>query len=631
VSPDVPATPPQPRQPGRRAPEAEGARAERPEGAAKAPSADRAEQAAIQRVVHEADVLIIGGGTAGCLAAVELKEKFPGTSVMIAEKAHVDRSGCLAAGMNAINAYLNPGETADSFVRYVRFDSCGLVREDLVKSQAELFEYVVKKVEGWGLPVLTDESGHYAARGRWNIKINGESLKPILAKAARDAGAKIHNWVVITGLLVVDGRCAGAVGFSLRTNTFYIFKAKATIVATGGAAGLYKPNNAYDAQHKTWYSPFNNGAGYAMGIRAGAEMTSFEMRYVALRTKDAIAPTGTLALGVGAPMVNARGERFMAKRYGHLGGDGAPTPYRAFGPIEEAKAGRGPCYLDTTHITEAQARQLKAAYLDMYPSQVLYWAANDVDPMKQPVEVQTTEPYIVGGHCQSGYWVDAERRTTLPGLYAAGDVAGGAPFKFVSGCWAEGVIAARAAGAEVQGRAMPEIDHRQAAFHYQRTFDPLFNYGKVKYGVRPYDMEVRMQKIMEEYAGGASGHYEMNEERLLLARKYMGQLPDQFGQLVVSDMHELMRAHEVIDRVAVGRVLVEHLIARKETRWPAYQSRTDYPDRDDLHWLKFVNSRMDPGTGKIEIVFRAYEQLVEGDRHQPGETPGKRQSPQSGG
>lgn len=582
---------------------------------------ERPDQQSIQRITHESDVLIIGGGTSGCLAAVELREKFPNLSVTIVEKAHVDRSGCLAAGMNAINAYLNPGESAESFVKYVRFDSCGLIREDLVKSMAELFEYSVKKVENWGLPILCDENGNYVPRGRWNIKINGESLKPIIARAARDAGARIHNWVVVTDLLMSGERCAGAVGFSLRTNTFYTFKAKATIIATGGTAGIYKPNNAHDAQHKTWYSPFNNGAGTAMGIRAGAEMTSLEMRYVALRTKDAIAPTGTLALGVGAPLMNSHGEKFMQTKYAHLGGDGAPTPYRAYGPIQEVKAGRGPCYLDTTHITPEQSRQLKSAYLDMYPSQVLYWAANNIDPSEHPVEVQTTEPYVNGGHCQGGYWVDIHRQTTIPGLYAAGDVAGGAPFKFVSGCWAEGIIAARHAGEEVQKIAQPEVDQLQIERLYQRTFDPLFNYGKIKYGVKPYDMEVRMQKVMEEYAGGASQNYEMNEERLMMARKYMGQLPGQFDQLVVEDLHDLMRAHEVMDRVDVARALVEHLMGRKETRWPSYQTRADFPERDDLNWLKFVNTRMNPKTGDIEVLYRPYEQLVEGDRYHPGAKP----------
>ena len=277
----------------------------------------------------ETDVLIIGGGTAGCLAAVELRERFPGINVTIMEKAHIDRSGCLAGGMNAINAYLNPGETPESFVKYVRFDSCGIIREDLVMSMAELFEYFVKKVEKWGLPILCDDKGNYIPRGRWNIKINGESLKPIIAKAAKNAGAKVLNWVVATNYIVVDGRVTGAIGLSIRNGNLFVIKAKATIIATGGAAGIYKPNNAHDAQHKTWYCPYNTGAGYAMGIRAGAEMTSFEMRYIGLRVKDTIAPTGTIALGVGAPQINSKGEKFMAIKYANIGGDGAPTPYRS--------------------------------------------------------------------------------------------------------------------------------------------------------------------------------------------------------------------------------------------------------------------------------------------------------------
>ncbi|MHB8481972.1 MAG: adenylyl-sulfate reductase subunit alpha [Nitrospiria bacterium] len=566
----------------------------------------------------ETDLLIIGGGTAGCLAAVEAKEKNPALSVTIMEKAHIDRSGCLAGGMNAINAYLNPGETTESFVKYVRFDSCGLIREDLVQSMAELFEYSVKKVEKWGLPILSDEKGNYLARGRWNIKINGESLKPIIAKAAKQSGAKILNWVVATNLLRKGNRIHGAVGFSVRHGRMYVVKAKATLIATGGAAGIYKPNNMHDAQHKTWYSPFNNGAGYAMGIRAGAEMTSFEMRYVALRTKDAIAPTGTIALGVNAPQVNAKGEKFMQTKYAHLGGDGAPTPYRAYAPIMEIKEGRGPVYLDTRHINEKQASDLKAAFLDMYPSQVLYWTANDIDPGKEPVEVQTTEPYIVGGHCQGGYWIDVNRRTTLEGLYAAGDVAGGAPFKFVSGCWAEAVIAARDAVASMSRYPSEKIDSKTIDEEAKRIYQPLLNYRhKPAQGVLPYDMEVRLQKIMDEYAGGVSTYYEMNEEMLLIARKQLAKIPGQFEYLIANDLHQLMKAHEIIDRVDVARVLVEHLLYRKETRWPSYQTRMDYPERDDEHWLKFVNSRRNPETGEIKMLTRPYEQLVPGDRYKP--------------
>jgi adenylylsulfate reductase subunit A len=560
-----------------------------------------------ERKIIDTDLLIIGGGTAGCMAAVEAKERNPQLKVAIFEKAHIDRSGCLAGGMNAINAYLNKGETPQSFAEYVKWDACGLIREDLVKSMAELFEYCVKKVEKWGLPILCDEAGNYLPRGRWNIRINGESLKPILAKAARGSGAQIYNWMVMTNLLVQENRVVGAVGFSLRSGAFYVVRAKATLIATGGAARLYRPNNPGDTAYKTWYCPYNTGAGYAMGLRAGAEMTSFEMRYVALRTKDTIAPTGTIALGVSAPQVNAKGEKFMATRYAHMGGDHSPTPFRTYGPIQEIKAGRGPIYLDTRGLTEKQVYDLKAAYLDMYPSMVLYWATNNIDPAKEPIEVQGTEPYIVGGHCQAGYWVDANRKTTLEGLYAAGDVSGGAPYKFVSGCWAEGVIAARAAGDYIRSAPKVSIPEEVMAQEEFRTYAPLHLHEKVRYPTLPVDLELRLQKIMEQYAGGASTYYEMNEEMLLLARARLSQLPEEFERLVASDIHQLMKAHEVLERVELAQVLVEHLIYRKETRWPSYQTRVDYPERDDANWLLFVNSRRDRKTGALEMLTRPYQ------------------------
>jgi adenylylsulfate reductase subunit A len=558
----------------------------------------------------DADILIIGGGTAGCLAAVEVKETNPDLKVVILEKGHIDRSGCLAAGMNAINAYINPGETPESFVRYVRDDARGLIREDLVKSMGEELNNVVKKVEGWGLPILKDDEGNYQARGRWNIKINGESLKTILADAARNAGAHIYNRVAVTNLLVGDGVVSGAVGFGVRDGEFYSVKAKATIVATGGASGIYKPNNDGSAHHKIWYSPFNTGAGFAMGIRAGAEMTSFEMRFVALRTKDAIAPTGTLALGFGAKQVNALGEEFMVKNFADLGGNSAPTCYRTYGPTVENKEGRGPCYMDTTHLTSEEVYDMKKSYLNMYPHIVLYWAGNGIDPSKESVEIAGTEPYITGGHCQAGYWINASRETTLAGLYAAGDVAGGAPYKFVSGCWAEGVIAARSAAAYVKNRDDVEIEGSLLEIEEKRIYAPLKRQSEKKGGVSPRKMEEKLQSVMDEYAGGIKTFYETDEKRLKIALTHIQKLRDQTRFLVAKDLHELNLAHEVIDRIDVSEVLIHHLLYRKETRWPGFTTNRDYPERDDENWQKFVNSRLDRDTDEIEMVERAYEKLV---------------------
>ncbi|MGE5582724.1 MAG: adenylyl-sulfate reductase subunit alpha [Bacillota bacterium] len=569
---------------------------------------------------HSVDVLIIGGGAAGCLAAVTVKEIAPELKVLVLEKANLERSGCLAAGMNAINAYLNPGESPESFTKYVRYDAMGLIREDLVYSAAGELNRVVAKVEEWGLPIQKDETGKYQPRGRWNIKINGESLKPVLARAVRRAGVEILERVNAVDYLVDRGRVCGAVGVGVRDGILRVITAKAVICCTGGAAGLYRPNNPGGAAHKMWYPPFNTGAGYAMGIRAGAELTGLEMRFIALRTKDVICPTGTLALGFGAKQTNSRGEEFMKIRYRHAGGEGAPTCLRVYGPTREVKEGRGPCYLDTRHLTKEQVRKLKAAYLDMYPGIVLQWAANEFDPGRSPVEICGTEPYIMGGHCQAGYWIDKERRTTLPGLYAAGDVAGGYPYKFISGCWAEGVIAARTVVKDLReavGINAYEPDELELEAMVRRIYRPIDRFNSLEDGVRPEEMEERLQKIMDEYAGGVSAFYELDEARLLEARAQLARLEKQSPYLIAEDYHQLMNCHEVLDRIALARHLVEHLLYRKETRWPGFQTRLDYPERDDFHWLKFVNSVRNLETGEIKMIERPYEQIIPGDRYLP--------------
>ncbi|HRL56766.1 MAG TPA: adenylyl-sulfate reductase subunit alpha, partial [Lachnospira sp.] len=368
------------------------------------------------------DVLIIGGGTAGCFAAMTLgKEK--NISVLIAEKANIRRSGCLAAGVNAINAYITEGRVPQDYVDYAKKDADGIVREDLLLSMSERLNHVTDVMEKAGLVILKDENGKYVTRGNRNIKINGENIKPILAEAASaQENVTVLNHVNITDYIVKDNRIYGAYGFDVNEEIFYVIHAKAVICATGGAAGLYRPNNPGFSRHKMWYPPFNTGAGYAMGITAGAEMTTFEMRFIALRCKDTIAPTGTIAQGVFAKQMNSNGEIYETKY-------GLTTSQRVYGTVMENRAGHGPCYLKTDEITKA-------------PSQTLKWLESGKGPSEQNVEIEGTEPYIVGGHTASGYWVDNNRETTIHGLFAAGDVAGGCPQKYVTGALAEGKLAA---------------------------------------------------------------------------------------------------------------------------------------------------------------------------------------------
>ncbi len=555
-----------------------------------------------KKILHT-DILIVGGGTAGCYAALTIREKSD-YSIIIAEKANIKRSGCLAAGVNAINAYIVKGRKPEDYVEYAKKDADGIVREDLLMTMSEGLNRVTEKMEQLGLVILKDENGEYVARGNRNIKINGENMKPLLASAVESLpDVTVLNRINITDYIVENNTIRGAFGFSMEENTAYEIRAKKVLCATGGAAGLYRPNNPGFSRHKMWYPPFNTGAGYAMGIRSGAEMTTFEMRFIALRCKDTIAPSGTIAQGVGAKQVNAKGEVYEDKY-------GLTTSERVYGTVMENLEGRGPCYLRTEGISDEQDESLKKAYLNMAPSQTLKWIESGKKPSEQNVEIEGTEPYIVGGHTASGYWVDTDRQTTIHGLYAAGDVAGGCPQKYVTGAMVEGEIAALHMVKELDaGQELPvnEAEEETALEEKIEEYNHFLTASNDMFTVEA--LEEAMQKVMDNYAGGISTHYQFNEKQLALAKDKIKQLIELSEDVAAEDMHELMFVYELRERLTVCLAVIAHLEARKETRWHSFAENLDYPKKD-RKWLKYVNSRMEDG----EIIIR-FRDLVGREEH----------------
>lgn len=543
------------------------------------------------------DILIIGGGTAGCYAALTISENSD-AKVLICEKAHIKRSGCLAAGVNALNAYIVDGKTPQDYVDYAKKDADGIVREDLLLTMSEKLNAVTERLEKLGLVILKDENGKYVTRGNRNLKINGENIKPILAKAVKNLpNTDILNRVNIIDFSVKNNRINGAYGIGIENDMFYAIEANAVIVATGGAAGLYKPNNPGFSRHKMWYPPFNTGAGYAMGIKAGAEMTTFEMRFIALRCKDTIAPTGTLAQGVGAKQINSFGEVYETKY-------GITTSQRVYGTVNENQQGRGPCYLKTEGITPDQDDALKKAYLNMAPSQTLRWIESGKNPSEQNVEIEGTEPYIVGGHTASGYWVDTKRATTINGLFAAGDVAGGCPQKYVTGALAEGEIAAFSAIEFVKENSSLLIDDSNTEKQIEQVEKFLL---KNKSNFTIEQLEEAMQTVMDSYAGGIKTNYRFNEKQLDIADEKIVNLQKLSENLHADDFQELMYIYELRERLVVCRCVIAHLKARQETRWHSFAENLDYPEKDDKNFLKYVNSRYE--NGEIKIILR---DLVDG-------------------
>jgi adenylylsulfate reductase subunit A len=604
--------------------------------------------------VVETDLLILGGGMAGCGAAYEggYWAQKAGLKVTLVEKAAVERSGAVAMGLSAINCYMGMrwGQNQpEDFVRYVRQDLMGLCREDLVYDIARHVDSSVHLFEKWGLPIFKNEDGTYKREGRWQIMIHGESYKPIVAEAAKKAigPENVYERVYVSDLLLDPntGHVSGAIGLSVRDHKVFVFKARAVISAAGGATGVFRPHAVGEGLGRIWYAPWNTGSAYSLVMKAGAQMTQMEHRLVVTRFKDGYGPVGMWFLLFKGRVRNALGE-FYEETQAPLLDDwppyGAarpiPTPLRNHQMLTDRAQGKGPHYMRTDEALQALTAGLDAKavreiesdawedFLDMTMSQALVWASHNMDPAKVPSELQLTEPYLMGSHSSAtGAWVSGpedvspsdyfwgyNRMSTVPGLFAAGDGVGGSAHKFSSGSYAEGRLAAKGAIAFIVDSAQrPESDQERIDALVGGLFRPFEvfeesagtssksdinpNYFFPKQGL------LRLQQLMDEYVAGWGSNYLTNEPTLLRGLELMQTFKEDLERLAARDLHELLRCWELRDRVYCAEAHLRHILFREETRWPGYYYRGDKPRLDEENWHCFVNSRIDPASGEWEL------------------------------
>jgi adenylylsulfate reductase subunit A len=611
-----------------------------------------------ETVVVETDVLILGGGMAACGAAVEAAywAKKNNLKVALVDKAAMDRSGAVAMGLSAINQYvgLKDGQnTMNDYLDYVRNDLMGICREDLVANIARHVDSSVHLFEKWGLPIWKDADGGYVHEGRWQLMINGESYKIIVAEAAKNALGvdNIYERVFITGPLMDGEKCAGAVGFSTRENKFYVFKAKATLAAMGGAVGVFKPRSSGEGAGRAWYPPFNSGASAYFTIKAGAEMTCQEVRFIPVRFKDAYGPVGAWFLLFKSRATNALGENYMQTRVGELEnwapyGKVKPVPanLRNWLMMLDVMEGKGPIYMRTEEAIKNIADQYKddpkafkkkmkeleneawEDFLDMTISQAMLWAATNIQPEEQASEIAAAEPYFIGSHSgASGAWVSGpediappeyfwgySNMTTVKGLFAAGDASGASSHKFSSGSHAEGRIAAKAVCKyAVENKDALKYDDAAIAKMKEEVFRPMVvfeeNVGKSSQEdvnpnyIIPKMFQMRLQKMMDEYAGGVTAQFSTSAANLNKCLGLLEFLREDSAKLGAKDLHQLMRAWENMHRMYQAEAHVRSILFREETRWPGYYFRSDTPKMDDKNWKCFVNCRLDPKTNEWEM------------------------------
>ena len=590
------------------------------------------------------DILVAGAGLGGTGAAFEARFWGQDKKIVIAEKANIDRSGAVAQGLYAINCYMGTrfGENnPEDHVQYARIDLMGMVREDLLFDMARHVDSTVHQFEEWGLPIMRDkEKGTYLREGRWQIMIHGESYKPIVAEAARKAATEVYNRIMVTHLLMdkkKENRVAGAVGFNVRTGDFFVFRAKAVIVAAGGASHIYKPRAVGEGMGRTWYAPWSSASAYALPIDVGAKMMQMENRIVLTRFKDGYGPVGAYFLHLKTYTENAYGEEYESKWYDDtkkLVGDyidmhPVPTCLRNHALLKEVAAGRGPIRMVTKEAFQDPHNETVGweNFLGMTIGQAVVWASQNIDPKHTNPELTTSEPYVMGSHATcSGAWASGpedlapddyqwgyNRMMTVDGLFGAGDTLGGAAHKFSSGSYTEGRIAAKAAVKYIKdmGKDQPQVREEEYENLKEVVFKPLENYevgrneivaGTVSPSyILPMQGLQRLEKIMDEYVGGISTNYMTNEPLLNRGLELLEMLKEDMDHIGAEDLHQLQRAWELHHRVRASESVTHHTLFRTETRWPGYYYRGDHMKLDDDNWHCFTLSERDRDTGEWSL------------------------------
>jgi adenylylsulfate reductase subunit A len=623
-----------------------------------------------QVVEEEVDILLIGGGMAACGAAYEIMRWMEGTNlkVKLVDKAALSRSGAVAQGLSAINTYLGDQDPAD-YARMVANDLMGITRDDLAYDLGRHVDDSVHLFEEWGLPIWKQpgdegkalkDGGKPVRSGKWQIMINGESYKWIVAEAAKKAlGSDNIEERIFIVKLVNDkkdpGRVAGAVGFSVREHKVMVYKFKACLLVAGGCVNLFRPRSVGEGTGRAWYPVWNAGSTYAMAAEAGAELTMMENRFVPARFKDGYGPVGAWFLLFKAKATNALGEDYLTKnkalldKYPPYGQAAVPAScLRNHVMMHEMKEGRGPIYMDTPTamaklgetMTPKEFKHLVAEawedFLDMCIGQAGVWAGENIEPEKKPSELMPTEPYLLGSHSGCcGIWVSGptdvgappewawgyRSMTTVKGLFTAGDGVGASGHKFSSGSHAEGRLAAKAMVKFALDNKdwKPELDTPVQEL-VDEIYRPVRNYLEHKdyttaidvnpNYITPRMLQFRLQKIMDEYCAGVATWYQTNAHMLKVCEDKLEMLKEDSLKMRAKDLHELLRAWENYHRIITAEAHMKHIQFREESRYPGFYYRMDFNIVDEKNWNCFVNSTYDRKSKKWSLKKVPHVDLV---------------------
>jgi succinate dehydrogenase/fumarate reductase flavoprotein subunit len=546
----------------------------------------------------EADVIVVGGGSAGSIAAIHAARNLPAARVILLEKAHVKRSGAIAIGMDGLNNAVIPGHaTPEQYVKEITLANDGIVDQRAILAYATRSFEMIQQLDRWGVKFQKTENGDFDVKkvhhqGRYVLPMpEGHDLKKILTRTIKRAGVRLLNRVMGTRLLTSGGRVVGLIGLDTRSGGLVVLRAKAVILCCGASGRLGLPASGY--LFGTYENPANAGDGYAMAYHAGAELTGIECFQINPLIKDYNGPACAYVTGpFGGHTVNARGHRFIESDY--WSGQMMLEFYR------ELTSARGPVYLKLDHLAPETIDEIeRVLHRTERPSRGRFHLGRERSYARDLIEMHISEIGLCSGHSASGVKVDEHGRTTVAGLYAAGDMAC-VPHNYLLGAITYGQICAETALCELSDAAEPLPDRDAIEAERQRVLAPLERPRELP----AHQYEYKLRRLVNDYLQPPK-----TEQRMQIGLAAFMRMEAELGELGADNPHELMRVQEASFIRDCAEMAARASLFRTESRWGLYHHRLDYPELDDERWFVHVNLRKN-AQGCMEALTRPIEPYV---------------------
>ncbi|HEF4753283.1 fumarate reductase/succinate dehydrogenase flavoprotein subunit [Burkholderia multivorans] len=525
--------------------------------------------------VLEYDIVVVGGGTAGPMAAIKAKERDPSLRVLLLEKANVKRSGAISMGMDGLNNAVIPGHaTPEQYTREITIANDGIVDQEAVHAYATHSFATIEQLDRWGVKFEKDGTGDYAVKkvhhmGSYVLPMpEGHDIKKVLYRQLKRARIAITNRIVATRVLTdAHGNASGVLGFDCRTAEFHVIRAKAVILCCGAAGRLGLPAAGY--LMGTYENPTNAGDGYAMAYHAGAALANLECFQINPLIKDYNGPACAYVTGpLGGFTANGKGERFIECDYW--------SGQMMWEFYQELQSGNGPVFLKLDHLAEETIRTIEQIlHTNERPSRGRFHAGRGTDYRRQMVEMHISEIGFCSGHSASGVYVNARAETTVPGLYAAGDMAA-VPHNYMLGAFTYGWFAGQNAADYVAGRELAPVDAAQVETERARVFAPLAR----EHGLAPAQVEYKLRRMVNDYLQPPKVTRKME-----IGLQRFADIAEDIEAIKATHPHELMRAAEVRAIRDCAEMAARASLFRTESRWGLYHHRVDYPHRNDAEWF----------------------------------------------